>query len=808
VPFVTTTRPVPSSRDWRPFAAVTWLVVFLAVYFSQPLPNNGNIIRWELWPALPFAVLDAIDPPQEPGSPPRGWAYFGKRWTLIGTAFTLYAGAFGAGMLLIACIPTAGWHGSEEQFFVLLLGLAVESLLILLLGLAGALSATLLHTCIFALALLGIFVYGHRVSRGTAAGLRRDGELGVRHALQWTILLMMLPFLLGMLFGSLSPSTDFDVNEYHLGGPKEWFLAGRITFLEHNIYTSFPFLTEMLLLGGMVVHGDWFEGALAGQLVLMLFAPITALGVYCIGRRWFSPLAGSIGALVYLSTPWVFRMSIIAYAEGGLTAYTGGAIVAGLLAIQRIRERPESPTAADLVPRDAWPLILLTGLCAGGAMASKYTGLVMAVAPWAGILTLLAFLRGQRMAATLDPKSLPTAWRLRPVMFTAMVYFAGVFALVGPWLVKNLVETGNPVYPLGYSVFGGRDLDDELAAKWRRGHARPSAGSVTGEARDLFVKVFDVAAVNDWTSPLVFAFAPLAFLWPGDRRRVFTLWGLTAWLFLCWWLFTHHLDRFWLPLLPAACALAGIGAAAVCHGCVSRAGASHAVNPRTADTAVAHTLRVGCYAVVVTLAVGWIYSLGFCSTGLVGYNAGLTDLNYARDFAARITGPEIAWINAAIDEGTLPADTKLLCVGEAELFHARFPYVYNTVFDRSILEEWCGEPGNRPAGERRLRPADEIRQTFAAHGITHVFVNWAEIVRYRQSYGYTDFAHPSRFTALREMDVLGEPLRLPDGLGLREFDNLSPGEQQLIQEWAPELIVPCGEGLCTISGQVFPVNSE
>ena len=33
---------------------------------------------------------------------------------------------------------------------------------------------------------------------------------------------------------------------------------------------------------------------------------------------------------------------------------------------------------------------------------------------------------------------------------------AGVAVMVGPWLVKNVVDTGNPVYPLAYRVFGGR----------------------------------------------------------------------------------------------------------------------------------------------------------------------------------------------------------------------------------------------------------------------------------------------------------------------------------------------------------------
>ena len=36
------------------------------------------------------------------------------------------------------------------------------------------------------------------------------------------------------------------------------------------------------------------------------------------GRRWWSSSAGLAAAMVYLTIPWATRVSIIAYAEGGL----------------------------------------------------------------------------------------------------------------------------------------------------------------------------------------------------------------------------------------------------------------------------------------------------------------------------------------------------------------------------------------------------------------------------------------------------------------------------------------------------------
>lgn len=757
--------------DWLTWLGVAWVWFFLGLMLCQPLPNNGGIQRYELLPMLPFSILDAVDPPLEPTSPPRGLVYLGERLPLLAVAAVITLTAWSLGWGLLSGLRGLELTSGERHYFAVLLGLGCVAVLTLALGACGGLSTPLfwcLHVGAFA---LGAYFWWHspRTEGKPWSGFRWTARTG------WSIA-ATLPFLLGMVLGSCSPSTDFDVNEYHLGGPKEWFLAGRIEFLEHNVYTSFPFLTEMLLLDGMVLLGDWFHGALAGQVVLMLFAPLTAAGIWLAGRRWFSEMAGVLGAVVYLSTPWVFRMSIIAYAEGGLTAYVFGATLTGLLAWDRLRASASAASPKDW--RTVASDIAHCGLCAGGAMACKYTGLVMAVAPWAVVLMLVTARHAADFCVAPASGPRPLGWRV-PLMTRLLgAYSLGVAVLVGPWLFKNLVETGNPVYPLGYRVFGGRDLDAAWAEKWSRGHARPQAGSVGGELRDLGAKAFDVAAVNDWQSPLVFAFAPLAWLWPGGRRRVAALWGVTLWLFLAWWLFTHHLDRFWLPLLPTAALLAGVGVASLQSGLRSN-------------------------LAWAALVAGWCFNLGFVSTGLVGYNAGLTSLESAADLAVRVSGPDLGWMNSSQILGERP---KVLCVGEAALFHARFPYVYNTVFDRSVFEQWLGAPGDYPAAERPLQSPDTLRRLLADQGITHLYVNWGEILRYRHpySYGYTDFVHPSRFAELVEQGVLAPPVTLPAGRGRRVVDPKSP-DARLAADWAPELLQRCGDEWCLTTSQLYPV---
>jgi hypothetical protein len=194
-----------------------------------------------------------------------------------------------------------------------------------------------------------------------------------------------------------------------------------------------------------------------------------------------------------------------------------------------------------------------------------------------------------------------------------------------------------------------------------------------------------------------------------------------------------------------------------------------------------------------------VFNLAFCVTGLGGYNAGLTDMAAARRIAEQ-TNPAVAWLNEQFRSGAWPRDVKVLCVGEAQLFDAEFPYVYNTVFDRSLLEAWCTDASG-------WRSADDIRGTFARHGVTHVLVNWNEVLRYRtNSYGYTDVAHPQTFARLQQMGILQTPLNLPAAVHLRAAKSLSTFEREFIHRWAPQLLVPCGDEECFVTTQVFPVT--
>ncbi len=282
--------------------------------------------------------------------------------------------------------------------------------------------------------------------------------------------------------------------------------------------------------------------------------------------------------------------------------------------------------------------------------------------------------------------------------------------MVGPWLIKNVVDTGNPVYPLGYRVFGGRDWSHAREAKWNAVH-----GPRGLSWRELGGGVIEVAGRSDWQSPLYTALVPLALLRASSRRYAIVLLGYVVYLFATWWLLTHRLDRFWLPLLPAAAILAGLGAD--------------------------WTHRLGWLMILAPLVfLALLANLTYDTTALTGLNQWTDDYAKLRIEVPKFTNAPLARLDAELSR-----DAKVLLVGQASVFHMRHSIVYNTVFNEETIEQFA-----------RGRTSGQVREELKRRGISHVYVDWFEIERYRQpgNYGFTPFVTSEVFHGLVRDGVL------------------------------------------------------
>jgi len=576
---------------------------------------------------------------------------------------------------------------------------------------------------------------------------------------------LAVPFVLMILLGGMLPPVDFDVREYHLQVPKEFFQQGHIAFLPHNVYGNMAMGTQMHSLLAMViaeaVGGDWWLGGLAGKTVIAAMAPLTALALFAAGRRFFSTAAGVVAAVIYLSIPWIVQVSTAGLVEGGSAYYLLLSVYAVLLCGRGHEEacvgnRParkgrgkassgncparkgrEKASSGDsparkggVAPRDDSPAkprppgwgysyLLLAGYLAGGAVACKYPAVLFVVLPLAVWLLLLRVNDGLRAGLGV--------WR--PVGIFLLAAFVGC----GLWFGKNWVLTGNPTYPLLYEVFGGETRTPEKNRQWNNAH-RPKDFSPATLGKD----VARVGLRSEWLSPLLVPLAVLAFLDQKRRRLVIALLAYFGYVIAAWWLLTHRIDRFWVPALPLLALLGGAGA------CWSR--------------------RPGWrWLLIAVLVVGLVANFLVADLA-VGYGHYFVSLDRLRHDVEQVDRPGRVdpwhhYLNTHVGRG------RVLMVGEAEVFDLEVQVLYNTCFDDCLFEQLV-----------RGRSAGEVRAALAKHKISHVYVDWGEIGRYRSpgNYGFTDFVRPPVFEELVGQGIL-QPLPEIEGHPGRGYRVLRSG---------------------------------
>lgn len=666
-------------------------------------------------------------------------AYFSvlDRWPIVLLTGIVLGGAWLAGnLLLIALRVKAVLTRLEWQVFSLATGLNLLSLYALAVGLAGGLQQRWLFVGPLLLLALANGMRWRRGEGWTADAnlISRDEPFAGADDVAWLWwLLVAAPFALALFFGSMLPPWDYDVREYHLQAPKEWFQNGRVGFLPHNIYANMPLGSELLSVWGMALSGGkdgWWWGAMAGKTIMACYAIVAAAGLVAFGQRLHSLAAGVVAAIVFLSAPWIVSLAELGLNEGPVAMYAVLAIFAVWLAGDlRERERTEAGSAGASPSRwqAALRLVWLAGFLAGSAVACKYPPVLFVVVPlaawvlvgewvtdviqrrllqgWWAQPTLLATRTGETPILRGEG-----AFRLSTALCTLLFFLVGVFAACGLWFVKNAVQTGNPTYPLLYGAFDGKTRTPEKDAQWKKVHA-PQPDS---EGRRFSVgQFFREAAWNGWRTlwasllmpPLAVAGAIFA------RRQRVTLGVIALWavfVFCAWWLFTHRLDRFLVLLLPAGALAAGIGAVAVPHSYWRRT-------------------TLGLLLIGATLQ--------FVFVTIHPDNRYFAPLDRLRrddrelgDIGIRVEAAH-RWLN----ENGKPGE-KVLLLGDVEPFDLEIPAVYNTCFDDCQFTRIFKDRSR----EERLAALSEEK-------IAYVFCSWSHLARFRSpgNYGYTS-DYPTR----------------------------------------------------------------
>ena len=421
------------------------------------------------------------------------------------------------------------------------LGLGIESLATLGLGLMGWLNGVVAWAMLLVGAGIAVKNYASpspgkpgegggegEFKQGATFGVRNQPhsnplpvyrERGSQSRFRWLWLLPVAVETVAVICALLPPGllwgdepNGYDVVEYHLQVPREWFEARKIIPLTHNVFSFFPFNVETHYLLAMHLRGGPWAGMYLAQLMHVAFIALSVLAVYAlIAER--SRSAAIVTASMVGCMPWVGLLAPVAYNEGGVLLW--GTLAIGLLAINSRS-------------------VLLAGVMAGFACGAKLTAvpIVLIAAPLAGVIA-------------------------RQISWKSLLFFciAGMAAF-SPWLIRNWKWTGNPVFPEITSIFGRAHWDEMQVEAMAKSESRTAVGSAETSRVDSKVCAIRCSTIGDSIICRCRS-RSWAALMTWHERRTRMLIALLLTLAVFWTFFTHLQSRFFVLAIPLAALIIG-----------------------------------------------------------------------------------------------------------------------------------------------------------------------------------------------------------------------------------------------------------
>ena len=236
------------------------------------------------------------------------------------------------------------------------------------------------------------------------------------------IALCLLLLVFSVLIMAAVPPVTRDALTHHLAVPKLWIKNGGMYEIPQITFSYYPMNLDLIYVIPLIIGND-----IVPKYIHLLFGIATALSIYTFLKKRTTLAYALLGALIFLSTPVIVKLSISVYVDLGLIFFSW-------VSIYYIFEWDRSFFQMKK--------LLLAAVCCGIGIGTKYNGLLVLF-----LLTLsvqFIYLRNFKTAPFLtSPKTL----------LPAVIFFSVAMTIFSPWMIKNLKWTGNPVYPLYNHLF-------------------------------------------------------------------------------------------------------------------------------------------------------------------------------------------------------------------------------------------------------------------------------------------------------------------------------------------------------------------
>lgn len=342
----------------------------------------------------------------------------------------------------------------------------------------------------------------------------------------------VLSIFAASLVFALAPPTEFDALVYHLSLPLAYLQQGRITYLPDTMFWGMPQLAEMLYVPLMRLGS-----AQAAPVFVLLVGAVALLGLLGYVRSILGDSAAWTAVVALVVGENLTRALSTAYVEWVGIMFG----VCALISLHRWTEKADRK------------LLIITGICCGGALGTKYT---------AGVLLV-----GVLIALVITQIGKP----FRSVLISILLVGLTAVAVTLPWWIKNAVGTGNPFYPFffpsGAMDANRLDFYQKVPAwhDWRSVILLPWQATIWGiDGKEGFSA--SIGALLVGLSPL--AWIRWHSLTDARRRAITVAASITVVGFFLWAVASRISGlliqtRLYLAFFPAWAVLAGAGFAAI-----------------------------------------------------------------------------------------------------------------------------------------------------------------------------------------------------------------------------------------------------
>lgn len=295
---------------------------------------------------------------------------------------------------------TADLTPGERLIFGVVLGWGALVVLTLLLGVIGLYQRRVFYALFGLISLWGLWRCRERFRRFSFGWF----PISKFESLSITLVVIIA---LGSFFWALAPAVRYDSLSYHLAVPVRYLQAGRMIELPESFQTYWAHFGEMFYVMALSLGDQPLTGLINFSAGLLLAAQ-----VFFIGKRLVNHMTGLMAALVLYSLPIIGIESATTYIDIFVAVFFTAALHCGLIWEHSLK--------------GGW--LVLLGVFSGLALGTKLSAFWLLLPFWGLLMWRLHCHRR-------------LTWRN-----IAAVYVPAIL-LWSPWLLRDWLWTGNPVFP-------------------------------------------------------------------------------------------------------------------------------------------------------------------------------------------------------------------------------------------------------------------------------------------------------------------------------------------------------------------------